>query len=101
MPHEKGAAPLPHGTAHPHPRYLGKTVGQRYRTSNPVTARPMIMRWDALFAGLAEHLAAVDHQDVPGWTTGCVLRRFWFPFDTPGVRAQARVHTPAAFRRRG
>jgi hypothetical protein len=26
------------------------------------------------------------------------LRRFWFPFDTPGARAL--VHAPAAFRRR-
>jgi len=27
--------------------------------------------------------------------------RFWLPFDAPGARAQALVHAPAAFRRRG
>jgi hypothetical protein len=27
--------------------------------------------------------------------------RFWFPFNTPSARADALVHAPAAFRRRG
>ena len=31
---------------HPaHPPGSRKTAGQRYRTSSPVTARPMIIRW--------------------------------------------------------
>lgn len=58
-------------------------------------------RWDVLFAGLAEHLAMRDGKGAPGWSVSCGLRRFWFPFDTPGARAQALVHAPAAFRRRG
>jgi hypothetical protein len=58
-------------------------------------------RWDALFAGLAEHLAMRDGQTSPGWSASRGLRRFWFPFNTPGARAQALVHAPAAFRRRG
>jgi hypothetical protein len=58
-------------------------------------------RWDVLFAGLAEHLATRDGEDAPGWSASRGLRRFWFPFDTPGARAQAIVHAPAAFRRRG
>lgn len=29
------------------------------------------------------------------------MHRTGFPFDTPGVRAQALVHAPAAFRGRG
>ena len=29
----------------PGPAHLDKTTGRRYRTSNPVTARPMIIRW--------------------------------------------------------
>jgi hypothetical protein len=58
-------------------------------------------RWDALFAGLAEHLAMRDRKDAPGWAATRGLRRFWFPFDTPGSRAQALVHAPAALRRRG
>ena len=58
-------------------------------------------RWDVLFAGLAEHLAMRDGQGAPPWSALRGLRRFWFPFDTPGARAQALVHAPAAFRRRG
>lgn len=58
-------------------------------------------RWDTLLAGLAEHLAMRDGVDAPGWSATRGLRRFWFPFDTPGARAQALVHAPAAFRRRG
>jgi hypothetical protein len=58
-------------------------------------------RWDALFAGLAEHLAMRDGKAAPRWSASRGLRRFWFPFDTPGARAQALVHAPAALRRRG
>ena len=58
-------------------------------------------RWDVLFAGLAEHLAMRDGRAAPAWSAFRRLRRFWFPFDTPGARAQALVHSPAAFRRRG
>jgi hypothetical protein len=58
-------------------------------------------RWDVLLVGLAEHLAMRDGQDAPRWSASRGLRRFWFPFDTPGARAQALVHAPAAFRRRG
>jgi FKBP-type peptidyl-prolyl cis-trans isomerase len=35
------------------------------------------------------------------WSALRGSRRFWFPFDTPGARAQDIVHAPAAFRRRG
>jgi hypothetical protein len=58
-------------------------------------------RWDVLLAGLAEHLAMRDGAAAPEWSASRGLRRFWFPFDTPGARAQALVHAPAAFRRRG
>jgi len=58
-------------------------------------------RWDALFAGLAEHLAMRDREAAPPWSASRGLKRFWFPFDTPGARAQALVHAPAALRRRG
>jgi hypothetical protein len=58
-------------------------------------------RWDVLFAGLAEHLAMRDGRAAPGWAASRRLRRFWFPFDTPGARAQALVHAPASLSRRG
>jgi hypothetical protein len=58
-------------------------------------------RWDVLLAGLAEHLAMRDGEAGPQWSASRGLRRFWFPFDSPGARAQALVHAPAAFRRRG
>jgi hypothetical protein len=80
-------------------------------TRSPATVRLRLLedtpdpvgdeRWDALFAGLAEHLAMRAGQAAPGWSATRGLRRFWFPFDTPGARAQALVHAPAAFRRRG
>jgi hypothetical protein len=58
-------------------------------------------RWDVLLAGIAEHLSMRDSRDAPEWSATRGLRRFWFPFDTPGARAQALVHAPAAFRKRG
>ena len=58
-------------------------------------------RWDVLLAALAEHLAARDGCGAPPWSERRRLRRFWFPFNTPAARADAVVHAPAAFRRRG
>ena len=58
-------------------------------------------RWDVLLAALAEHLAARDSRGAPEWSEPRQLRRFWFPFNTPAARADAIVHAPAAFRRRG
>lgn len=81
--------------------YRHEPAGQRWRLLADVPGPTGDERWDVLFAGLAEHLAAGDHQGPPGWTATRALRRFWFPFDTPGARAQALVHAPAAFRRRG
>jgi hypothetical protein len=57
--------------------------------------------WDVFLAALAEHLAAKDGRRGPRWCERRALDRFWFPFNTPLARAEAIVHTPAAFRRRG
>jgi len=58
-------------------------------------------RWDVFLAALAEHLAAKDDRRGPAWCEQRHLRQFWFPFNTPAARAEAIVHAPAAFRRRG
>lgn len=58
-------------------------------------------RWDVFLAGLAEHLAAKDGRGAPPWVEGRSLRQLWFPFNTRAARADAIVHAPAAFRRRG
>lgn len=58
-------------------------------------------RWNVLLAALAEHLAARDGRGAPQWSEPRRLRRFWFPFNTRAARADAVVHAPAAFRRRG
>jgi hypothetical protein len=58
-------------------------------------------RWDIFLAALAEHLAAREGRGAPGWADERSLRRFWFPFNTRAARADAIVHAPAAFRRRG
>jgi hypothetical protein len=81
--------------------YHPEPVGARMRLLEDTPGLVGDERWDALFAGLAEHLAMRDNHAAPGWSASRRLRRFWFPFDTPGARAQALVHAPAAFRRRG
>ena len=58
-------------------------------------------RWDAFLAGLAEYLAARADRAAPAWAERRSLRRFWFPFGSRAARADAFVHSPAAFRRRG
>lgn len=58
-------------------------------------------RWDVFLAALAEYLAAKDGRRGPGWCEQRHLYRFWFPFNTPLARAEAIVHAPASFRRRG
>lgn len=58
-------------------------------------------RWDVFLAALAEHLAARDGRAGPDWAERRSLRQLWFPFSTRAARADAVVHAPAAFRRRG
>lgn len=58
-------------------------------------------RWDVFLGALAEHLAAKDGRRGPRWCEDRHLYRFWFPFNTRAARAEAIVHAPAAFRRRG
>jgi hypothetical protein len=77
----------------------------------PLEARPALLsdappptgdeHWDVFLAALAEHIAARDGHPAPVWTEERVLRQFWFPFNTSSARADAIVHAPAAFRRRG
>ena len=81
--------------------YHQEPPGRRLRLLEDVPDSTGDERWDVLFAELAEHLAMRDGQAAPGRSASRGLRRFWFPFDTPGARAQALVHAPAAFRRRG
>jgi len=57
--------------------------------------------WDMFLAALAEHLSTRDGRREPAWAQDRRLRTFWFPFDTSATRADAIVHAPAAFRRRG
>ena len=60
-------------------------------------------RYDALLGALAEHVAFHDGLPVPSWAQqpDRFLKRWWFPVDLPSVKADAIVHSPAAFRRRG
>jgi hypothetical protein len=81
--------------------YHREPAGTRMRLLAAAPGETDDVRWDALLAGLAEHLATRDEQAAPQWSASRGLRRFWFPFDTPGARAQALVHAPAALRRRG
>jgi hypothetical protein len=58
-------------------------------------------RWDVFLAALAEHLALRDNRRAAPWAEQRVLANFWFPFNTRAARADAIVHAPVAFRRRG
>ncbi|MDP2709996.1 MAG: hypothetical protein Q8O56_02135 [Solirubrobacteraceae bacterium] len=60
-------------------------------------------RADAYLAALAEHIAAREGLERPGWSIepDRFLERFWFVSEVPGFRAIAVVQSPAAFRRRG
>lgn len=81
--------------------YHQEPTGPRLRLLATVPGPTGDERWDVLLAGIAEHLSMRDGRDAPEWSAARGLRRFWFPFDTPGARAQALVHAPAAFRKRG
>jgi hypothetical protein len=61
------------------------------------------VRYDALLAALAEHLAYHDGLAIPQWAQEAdrFLDQWWFPVSLPSVRAEALVRSPAAFRRRG
>lgn len=83
---------------------------EEYRWEQPVTRPGLLVdeppgtgdqRWDVFLAALAEYLAARDGRAAAAWTESRILRRFWFPFNTPAARVDAVVHAPAAFRRRG
>ncbi len=58
-------------------------------------------RWDVFLAALAEHLALRDDRRAADWAQQRSSRSFWFPFNTRAARADALVHAPVAFRRRG
>ena len=59
-------------------------------------------RYDALLAGLAEHLAGRDHESIPGWTAhpDRFLQQAWYWIDIRRRRAALRAISPAAFARR-
>lgn len=74
---------------------------QRLLTDRP---RPTGSKeWDALLGALGEHLAFHDEADIPKWVDepDRFLEVFWFPTNTAAARADAVVHAPASFLRRG
>jgi hypothetical protein len=81
--------------------YRWEPVESRARLLENEPAATGDERWDVFLAALAEHVAARDGRDGPVWAGRRSLLRFWFPFDGRAARADAIVHAPAAFRRRG
>lgn len=59
--------------------------------------------WDALVAGLVEHLTWHAGLAAPRWcgAPSRFLDRRWWPVDLPSLRARSLAETPAAFERRG
>jgi hypothetical protein len=58
-------------------------------------------RWDVFLAALTEHVCARQDRAAPAWARDRRLDQFWFPFNTRAARADALVHSPVSFRRRG
>lgn len=66
-------------------------------------ARTGDARFDALLAALAEDLCVHAGIRPPNWVFDeeRFLQRMWWVSDLPSARAEALVHTPASYRRRG
>lgn len=65
---------------------------------------PLGARWDAFLAAWVEHNCLHDELQAPDWVFGDsrYLESFWYPGrDLPALRAEAIVHSPAAFEVRG
>ena len=78
-----------------------RATRQRLLSQRPrATGSP---QWDALLGALAEHLAFHDGADIPAWVEEPerFLDTLWFPTNTALARADAVVHAPASFLRRG
>ena len=60
-------------------------------------------RFDALLAAIAEDLSVKADVAPPSWTLDeqRFLDHAWWVSDLPHGRAQALVHAPASYRRRG
>lgn len=60
-------------------------------------------RFDALLAALAEHLRAKDDAPAPAWAEAPdrFLETWWFVAGLRNLEADALVHSPVSFARRG
>jgi len=60
-------------------------------------------RWDAMLAGVVEHLCFHDGIPTPAWTMhpDRFLDRWWFVTPYPSLHASAFVETPPALANRG
>ena len=58
-------------------------------------------RWDAMLAGVTEHLNVGHGRQGPAWTTRSKLDHFWFLGTDPAFDAISFVSTPTSLRVRG
>lgn len=58
-------------------------------------------RWDAMLAGVAEHLNVSRGRPAPAWTARAGLDRFWFLGSDPAFDAISFASTPTSLRVRG
>lgn len=58
-------------------------------------------RWDALLAGVVDHLALHQGFDPPAWTRERHVVPFWFVGTTPALHAYAYAHSPVSLAVRG
>jgi transcriptional regulator with XRE-family HTH domain len=58
-------------------------------------------RWDAMLAGVAEHLSLRAGREAPAWTAGHALRPLWFVGSVPGLDSMALANSAPSLRVRG
>ena len=83
--------------------YQHETPVSRQRFIADEPAPTGLPEWDALLAGVAEYLAAVEGVSAPAWVEdgSRFLAEPWCYFDLPFFRAEAERETPEGFSRHG
>lgn len=83
--------------------YQHETPASRQQLIADEPAPTGLPEWDALLAGLAEHLADREGVEAPAWVEdpSRFLADPWCYFDLPFFRAEAERETPVGFSRHG
>lgn len=98
--------------AEPDALRLAFSFVETFERTEPATRRNLVedppesvgdSRFDALLAALTEHACVVHNIESPAWVEGPerFLDRWWFVAGLRSLEADALVHSPISFARRG